>query len=67
MPRRAYVFGNHTFVAHPGVRGFWIRTDVCVAYVACPSCKAERAEPCRGKRGGWTTQTHVTRRRLAKR
>jgi hypothetical protein len=44
---------------------FWIRTDACVAFVPCPTCKAAMGDPCTGDGEGPKTETHHTRRRAA--
>jgi hypothetical protein len=45
----------------PGNLMLWVKTDLCVAFVACPTCKAKRGELCR--RGTRTfSYTHVERR-----
>ena len=44
---------------------FWIRTDACVAFVPCPTCKAATGDPCTGDGEGPKTETHYTRRRAA--
>jgi hypothetical protein len=46
---------------------FWIRTDACVAFVACPTCKAAIGDACTGAGEGPRTATHHTRRREATR
>lgn len=44
---------------------FWLRTDACVAFVPCPTCKAATGDPCTGSGEGPRTETHYTRRREA--
>jgi hypothetical protein len=51
------------FVRVMGV--FWIRTDACVAFVACPACKAPLGAACTGNGEGAKTETHHLRRRAA--
>lgn len=67
-PRRAlvYVFGAHCFVRHPASRGMWMRTDVCVAKVACPVCHQQVGVPCVFA-SGYCQGTHYMRRNAAKR
>lgn len=58
------------FVAVPGERGRYLRTDRSVALVACPMCKAMVGEPCgtgRGTEDGYSATTHHVRRTLATR
>jgi hypothetical protein len=65
--KSVYIIGPHAFVAHPTLRGLWLRTHVSVAHVACSYCNAQRGEPCRGVRGLWLSATHVKRRLAMKR
>ncbi len=44
---------------------FWLRTDACVAFVPCPTCKAATGDPCTGSGEGPRTETHYLRRRAA--
>lgn len=39
----------------------WVKTDLCVAFVACPLCGSKRGELC--GRMGTTSATHWPRRR----
>jgi hypothetical protein len=62
---RQYVFGTECFVKHPLIRGFWIKTHVCVVLVACQHCKAAVGEPCRSSSRAPRTHsgdTHWVRR-----
>lgn len=58
--------GNFIFVAVPGVRGRYLRTDKSVALVACPHCESIKGEPCKSRYGdGYSGSTHFARRHLA--
>jgi hypothetical protein len=60
--RNIFVSGPACFLRHPcGCRGHWMKTDRCVAFVACPSCGADRGEPCIGVNGQMAS-THTVRR-----
>jgi len=63
--RPTYAFGLVAFVPHPHLRGLYLKTHVCVDLVACSYCGAEIHEPCRNKRSGWVSSTHVSRRNAA--
>lgn len=53
------------FVAVPDERARYVRTERCVTEVWCPTCKAARGEPCKGKQG-YTAGCHYKRRDLAR-
>lgn len=44
----------------------WVKTELCVALVACPLCKAKRGELCRRTSGKTTSGVHWPRRKAAK-
>jgi hypothetical protein len=44
----------------------WIRTDICVAIVACPACGSEARRPCVDKQGVGRTSTHYLRKQAAR-
>lgn len=61
--KRIYVSGDSCFMRHPtGIKTHWIKTDRCVAFVACESCGVKRGELCLGREGPIST-THFIRRR----
>jgi hypothetical protein len=55
--------GRFLFVSFPTLRGLWMKTDACVQFVPCSTCRARKGEPCSGKQGRWHTATHVQRRK----
>jgi len=64
--RTIYAFDLVAMV--PVERSRYIKTHICVAFVACPRCEAEQGEPCRSytngryKPGIWIATTHFLRR-----
>lgn len=57
--------GNFIFVSVPDQRGRYVRTDPCVALVACPACGSSIGEPCKANHNiGYTGSTHADRRIL---
>lgn len=57
--------GKFIFCRVPNERGRYLRTDVSVAFVACPHCNATIGEPCRRHRNepfGYHGATHTKRR-----
>jgi hypothetical protein len=54
------------FVAVPDERNRYVRTDRCVALVACPHCKVPAGVPCLGAWNKYQGQTHHLRRSAAK-
>lgn len=58
--------GAFIFVAVPGERGRYLRTDRSVPIGGCPHCGSLVGEPCRGAHGYGGT-THVARRAAADR
>lgn len=55
--------GRHYFLQV--ARGHWIRTDPCVARVACPVCGAQVGDPCVFSWGPCAS-THYRRREAAR-
>lgn len=56
--------GDFIFVKVPNERGRYLRTDSCVAHVACPWCKSIPGEPCKSNsRKYYGSGTHSDRRR----
>ena len=53
---------DHRFAFVRVVTGVWVRTHPCVLYIACPHCKAQEGELCKGKRYP-VSETHHSRRR----
>lgn len=53
--------GRFIFVRIPNEVGRYLRTDPCVAHVACERCNATVGEPCH-HRGRYTSATHAVRR-----
>lgn len=51
-------------VGLPGNLTLWVKTDLCVAFVACPACGAKRGELCKSARqnGRTSSATHYKRR-----
>ena len=58
--------GRFIFVAVPGERGRYLRTDKSVALVACPFCQAIAGEPCKHPQRGYGGGTHFDRRNAAR-
>ena len=59
-------WGGFIFVAIPGTRGRYLRTDKSVALVPCPMCRAQIGEPCTSTQGdGYGGTTHANRRAKA--
>lgn len=55
--------GHFIFVAVPGLRGRYVRTDKSVAHAACRHCGAVQYEPCKSGSGdGYSGTTHFVRR-----
>lgn len=55
------------FVAVPNLRGRYVRTDKCVAFVGCPVCHSTVGEPCKAAGGdGYGGTTHFKRRLAAR-
>lgn len=50
------------FVAHPSLKGLYLRTHPCVVHVVCSACKAGVGVPCQGRNGEWKSATHAARR-----
>lgn len=48
------------------VKGFYLKTDVCVALVSCPQCGAKKGEPCITRQKTFSSSTHYVRRRAAR-
>lgn len=48
------------FVAHPTVRGAWMKVHPSVALVACPACGSQPGVPCRSDHG-YTSSSHFRR------
>lgn len=44
----------------------WVKTELCVALVACPMCQAKRGELCRRASGKVTSGVRWPRRKAAK-
>ena len=57
---------NFIFVAIPDERNRYLRTDRCVAVVACPMCKVPAGVPCLGAWNKYQGQTHHLRRSAAR-
>jgi hypothetical protein len=62
---KIYIFDDVCFVNV--LRGLYMKTHVCVALVACPSCKAKKGSPCTGRTRLPTAATHLGRREDAER
>jgi hypothetical protein len=58
--------GAFIFVAVPGQRGRYLRTDRSVILAACSRCGSKVGEPCTGPHG-YGGSTHVVRRAAADR
>lgn len=54
---------DYVFVAHPHLRGLYLRTHPCVLEVVCPSCSSVEGYPCLGVDREPKSCTHHTRRK----
>ena len=63
MKQQVYVCGDACFI-RSDQKGLWHKTDRCVAFVSCPSCRAYIGELCGHPTGKQGRQTHHQRRHL---
>lgn len=68
VPKHYRIEGDpkHIFVAVPGERGRYVRTNTAVLTAGCPFCGAEAGWPCVNRKGRAYSYPHAGRRQNAK-